>query len=141
MSNPTTKRSLPDLPHPEFLRKQAKTRLSELRMSTPSAKLAHVQLVMAREYGFASWAALLAEVARRQESPRGQWRRIRRNPLALPHGMNASADCDVEAHFLHAGVAAQIGFFLAALIGVALVAVLAGGYPAVAEQLAQLAHR
>jgi ankyrin repeat protein len=54
--------SLPDNPNLEWLRKQAKHRLDDLRHENPGAQLADAQLALAREYGFASWRALKAHV-------------------------------------------------------------------------------
>ena len=54
--------SLPDSPSLEWLRKQAKQRLGELRRTNPSARLAEAQLELARRYGFASWRALKARI-------------------------------------------------------------------------------
>ena len=54
--------SLPDAPNLEWLRKQAKHRLAELRQTNRGAKLAAAQLDLARRYGFASWRALKAHV-------------------------------------------------------------------------------
>lgn len=51
-------RSLPDNPNLDWLRKEAKRRLAELRVAQPSAKLADAQFNLARAYGFASWRAL-----------------------------------------------------------------------------------
>lgn len=141
MSNLSSKSSLPDLPHPEFLRKQAKARLADLRLRMPAAKLGQVQLVMAREYGFASWAALQAEVVRRHASPQGQWGRIRRSPMATLPQSEAPMDGAGEPNFLHAGVATQIGFILTALVGVVLVMIVGGGFAGMARQIALLAHR
>ena len=55
-------RALPDAPDLEWLRKQAKRRLVELRRTTPEARLADAQLDLARSYGFRSWRALKAHV-------------------------------------------------------------------------------
>ena len=55
-------RALPDAPSLEWLRKQAKQRLTVLREREPSARLADAQLSLAREYGFPSWRALKAHV-------------------------------------------------------------------------------
>ena len=55
-------RALPDAPNLEWLRKQAKQRLAQLREHDPSARLADAQLAIAREYGFRSWRALKAHV-------------------------------------------------------------------------------
>jgi ankyrin repeat protein len=54
--------SLPDAPNLEWLRKQAKQRLKEIRIAKPDAKLADAQLDLARHYGFSSWRALKAHV-------------------------------------------------------------------------------
>ena len=55
-------RALPDAPSLEWLRKQAKQRLTQLRERDTSARLADAQLALAREYGFRSWRALKAHV-------------------------------------------------------------------------------
>jgi ankyrin repeat protein len=54
--------SLPDAPNLDWLRKQAKRRLAELRQSSPAAKLADAQFNLANQYGFSSWRALKAHV-------------------------------------------------------------------------------
>jgi ankyrin repeat protein len=54
--------SLPDAANLEWLRKQAKRRLTELRRTTPGATLADAQFALAKEYGFPSWRALKAHV-------------------------------------------------------------------------------
>ncbi|HEX6627149.1 MAG TPA: ankyrin repeat domain-containing protein [Gemmatimonadaceae bacterium] len=54
--------ALPDAPNLEWLRKQAKQRLKELRQTDSGAKLADAQLDLARRYGFPSWRALKAHV-------------------------------------------------------------------------------
>jgi ankyrin repeat protein len=55
-------RSLPDNPSLDWLRKQAKRRLAELREANPAAKLADAQFELARQHGFPSWRALKAHV-------------------------------------------------------------------------------
>jgi ankyrin repeat protein len=57
-----TRASLPDRPHLDWLRKQAKHRLAALHESDPAAKLTDAQRAVAREYGFPSWRALKAHV-------------------------------------------------------------------------------
>ena len=54
--------SLPDKPSLEWLRKEAKRRLDDLRRTTPKAQLSDAQLDVARQYGFPSWRALKARV-------------------------------------------------------------------------------
>lgn len=57
--------SLPERASLEFLRKLAKERLRELRLTNQRARLADAQLALAREYGFPSWRSMKAEVERR----------------------------------------------------------------------------
>jgi ankyrin repeat protein/uncharacterized glyoxalase superfamily protein PhnB len=56
---------LPERASLEYLKKLAKERLRELRLTDPKAKLAAAQLSIARDHGFPSWRALKAEVAGR----------------------------------------------------------------------------
>ncbi len=124
----TGKRELPQLPHPDHLRKQAKARLAAMRAKVPATRLAEAQYVIAREYGFASWAALQAEVASRVQSPRGQWRQVRRAHVAALYPerfrqdalLEDEADIQTTQRFFLVGSAAQIGFFLAAAAGMGL---------------------
>jgi ankyrin repeat protein len=53
---------LPARPSLEWLRKRAKSLLKQLRTTRPDARLADVQLSLAREHGFASWRALVAAI-------------------------------------------------------------------------------
>jgi len=53
---------LPEAPDLEWLRKQAKRRLDELRRANPEAKLAGAQFDLAKQYGVTSWRALKAHV-------------------------------------------------------------------------------
>jgi len=57
--------NLPDRASLEYLKKLAKERRAALRVTDPVVKLADAQLAVAREYGFASWRALKAEIERR----------------------------------------------------------------------------
>ena len=70
MSNPPLGPSraaeLPAEPNLEHLKKAAKLRLRAMRTAAPSTKLTDVQFLIAREYGFASWRALKAEIDRRR---------------------------------------------------------------------------
>ena len=59
---PTGARTLPDNPSLEWLRKEAKRRLADLRDGDPAAQLADAQRDVARAYGFASWRKLKAHV-------------------------------------------------------------------------------
>src|SRR5580704_19759075 len=60
--NPPTPRRLPPQPSWEQLRKQAKDLLEELRAGDPAAALHDAQRVLARAYGYPSWAKLKAFV-------------------------------------------------------------------------------
>ena len=53
---------LPDDPNLEWLRKQAKRRLEELRKSNADAQLSDAQFDLAKKYGFPSWRALKAHI-------------------------------------------------------------------------------
>lgn len=53
---------LPDKPNLDWLRKQAKRRLEELRASDPAVQLSDAQFDLARMYGFPSWRALKAHI-------------------------------------------------------------------------------
>ncbi|HEV2468898.1 MAG TPA: ankyrin repeat domain-containing protein [Candidatus Sulfotelmatobacter sp.] len=58
-------RELPENPNLEFLKKQAK----QLLRTMPGAKLADVQHAVAKDYGFATWAALKLHVESLGRSP------------------------------------------------------------------------
>jgi ankyrin repeat protein len=53
---------LPDKPDLDWLRKQAKRRLDDLRRTDPEAQLADAQFALAKDHGFASWRALKAHI-------------------------------------------------------------------------------
>ena len=55
-------RTLPPHPNLEYLKKQAKDLLHELKQANPTLKLADAQHMLAREYSFASWPKLKAYV-------------------------------------------------------------------------------
>jgi hypothetical protein len=59
MSDTHAVRPLPPIPNLEFERKEAKKLLRRLRAGDPQAQLADAQLLIAREYGFASWPKLV----------------------------------------------------------------------------------
>jgi ankyrin repeat protein len=54
--------SLPDAPNLDWLRKQAKRRLKQLRRASSAAQLSDAQFELAKQYGFPSWRALKAHV-------------------------------------------------------------------------------
>jgi hypothetical protein len=55
-------RNLPDRPNLEYLKKEAKALLVELRRQDPAAQLADAQHALAQKYGFASWPKIKAHV-------------------------------------------------------------------------------
>ena len=55
-------RPLPDQPNLDWLRKQAKRKLAELRTVDATAQLADAQFGLAKSYGFSSWRALKSHV-------------------------------------------------------------------------------
>ena len=73
-AGPRPAASLPDAPNLDWLRKQAKRRLAELRQTNPDAKLADAQFDLAKQYGF-------CQLARAQGTYRcadGGWPAVRR---------------------------------------------------------------
>jgi hypothetical protein len=113
--------SLPP-PLPE-LRKQVMAKLLALKQSDPTAGLAQAQALIAKEYGFDSWAALQSARAR----PAKGWR----NPNAPLRGpenlaperfrLNAllenETDIRTQQKFFRNGMLMQAGFLFAALAG------------------------
>jgi hypothetical protein len=88
-------RHLPSRPNLEYLRKQAKIRLAELQQLDPNAQLADAQHALAREYGFASWARLKAEVESAHPSIlAGIW--IARLAESTPNPMNPLARAELR---------------------------------------------
>jgi hypothetical protein len=128
MTGNNSKRALPPIPHPDHLRKQAKARLAALRTKSPSARLADAQAVIAHEYGFPNWAALQGEVARRAASPLGQRAKVLAvhvAPLYPEHFrqdalLESEAEEQTNLRFFMVGAAAQVGFVLVAMVGIAL---------------------
>ena len=57
-------KTLPDNPHIDHLRRQAKDLLAGLQDADPSATLAQAQAALAGQYGFRTWTDLKAEVDR-----------------------------------------------------------------------------
>ena len=56
--------TLPERASLDWLKKTARQNLRALRAADPNAKLADVQLALARDYGFASWRALKSHIER-----------------------------------------------------------------------------
>jgi len=127
MTGEPGRRVLPSLPNSHHLRKQAKARLAAMKTKVPGARLADAQLILAREYGFPNWAALLAEVSLRGQGPLGQRAHVRRVHLASfrpgwwRQDEPPEDEMDAFAAFLRAAVILQIGFVLAVVGGLALI--------------------
>jgi hypothetical protein len=94
--------------------------------------LSDAQLLLANEYGFANWSALLAEVTRRTDGPRGQCASLRQADLTPLYSERFAVVPDQDAaistplDFFRVGVAAQVGVVFVALTGIALVFVAIG---------------
>lgn len=116
MSMTNVQRQLPPVPNPDNLRKQAKTRLSALRVRQPSVRLGEAQHLVAREYGFPTWAAMLAEVIRRQDSLAGRYTRIRKLSVAVPGAPSEEEPHPVQRLFF-AGAGASAAFAIVACLG------------------------
>jgi hypothetical protein len=66
-------RNLPDNPNLDFLRKQAKSLLEDLRARNPEAKLADALHLVAKEHGFATWPQLKEHVDSLVSPLAGTW--------------------------------------------------------------------
>lgn len=79
MTNPSfgasAVRTLPARPNLGYLKNQAKQRLEGARLTEPRARLTDIQFQLAREYGYASWRALKADLDQRAAGPNaiGDW--------------------------------------------------------------------
>ncbi len=138
-------RKLPQSPHIEYLRKEAKQRFSQLRQKATGTRLADAQYWLAREYGFSNWRALKDEVLRRMglvqmaQLPGHRSKRFQVRP--------SSIDDELEADFFFQRGAAVMGIgVIAALVIVAYVVlmILSGRAlgqtsPDVAQRLAEQA--
>ena len=146
MTNEFGSRKLPQNPHIEYLRKEAKHRFSQLRQKATGIRLADAQYWLAREYGFSNWRALKEEVLRRMglvqmaQPSRHQSKRFQARP--------SSADDELEADFFFQRGAAVMGIgLIASLVIVAYVVlmILSGRAlgqtpPDVAQRLAEQAQ-
>jgi hypothetical protein len=113
-------------PLPE-LRKQVMARLIALKQADPAAGLTEAQAAIAREYGFESWPALQASLAR----PRKGWRNpnapLRRAENLAPERfrldglLDNEKDIRAQRGFFRSGLLMQLGFVLVALAGLWLV--------------------
>lgn len=94
MSEPSSR--LPARPSLEQLRKQAKERLRERRLTEPEATLASVQFALAREYGFESWPKLVEHLRKLNPGRIEQFEQIARNILAGARGDPEALDRLIE---------------------------------------------
>jgi hypothetical protein len=120
MPNASKRLSLPLIPHPDHLRKQAKVLLADMRSRSPTARLSDAQLVLANEYGFAHWNALQAAVAGRLKGPGEVHASIR--PVAISilerHGPAVFSDpeSDVPLRLFPAWLGAQVSVAVVVLV-------------------------
>lgn len=87
---------LPARPSLEQLRKQAKERLRQRRLTQPEAKLTAVQFELAREYGFDSWPRLVQHLQAANPGRIEQFEQIARNILAGARGDPEALDRLIE---------------------------------------------
>lgn len=128
MTTFTGKRALPYRPHLDHLRKQAKVRLTEMRVSLPDACLADAQFALAQEYGFSSWGTLRAEVFRRVTTERDRELKARRHrpPRAVRYRerehydslLEQATHAETQAAFFLSGAGTNVGvlFVLIAIL-------------------------
>jgi hypothetical protein len=117
-------RGLPANPHLGHLRRQAKSRLAAMQTQNPQTQLAQAQLALARDYGFASWRAMVAEAMRRRTlfqlsavtsvpaAPGQRWWRVSR------HELTPDDEEGLYPDMLGTAAAAHIGLLFAALAGI-----------------------
>lgn len=87
---------LPARPSLEQLRKQAKDRLRDRRLTEPEAKLSAIQFELAREYGFESWPRLVQHLQSTSPGRIEQFDQIARNILAGARGDPEALDRLIE---------------------------------------------
>ncbi|MBA2588895.1 MAG: PD40 domain-containing protein [Alphaproteobacteria bacterium] len=119
-----TKR-LPQHPHIEYLRKEAKQRFALLKQRASGTRLADAQYWLAQEYGFVNWRALKEEVLRRMGI-------VRMTPRPAPHAkrlrrIRTTVEEDLEAEgFFQRGAAVMGIGLIAALVAMAVTLLFAG---------------
>jgi non-heme chloroperoxidase len=122
----TGKRELPQHPHIEYLRKEAKQRFVLLRQRATGSRLADAQYWLAQEYGFANWRALKEEVLRRMGI-------VRMAPLPTHNAKRfqrtfSTVDEDLEADGFFQRGAAVMGIGVIAALVIAAIALLSAGH-------------
>jgi non-heme chloroperoxidase len=121
-----TKRQLPQHPHIEYLRKEAKQRFALLKQRASGARLADAQYWLAQEYGFVNWRALKEEVVRRMGI-------LRMTPQPVAHAkrfqrVRTTVEEDLEADGFFQRGAAAMGIGLIAALAVAAITMLLVGH-------------
>jgi Tol biopolymer transport system component len=138
-------RKLPQNPHMDYLRKEAKHHFSQLRQKATGTRLADAQYWLAREYGFSNWRALKDEVLRRMGLVR-----MAQHPGCHPKRFQvrpSSVDDELEVDFFFQRGAAvmSIGVIAALVIVVFVILMILSGRalgqtpPDVAQRLAEQA--
>lgn len=111
-----TKCQLPQHPHIEHLRKEAKQRFAQLKARASGARLADAQYWLARDYGFVNWRALKEEVLRRMgvvrmaPLPSHAPARFRRDASSVDE------DLETDGYFQRGAAVTGIGLVAALLI-------------------------
>jgi hypothetical protein len=111
-----TKQELPQHPHIEHLRKEAKQRFAALKLQGRGARLADAQYWLARDYGYSNWRALKEEVMRRM----GVGRPARR-AACFAH---LATDEDLESDVFLVRPAMGVGMIAALVTAIAVLLVL-----------------
>ena len=126
----TTTQTLPERPHLDRLRNEAKRRHAILKLASASARLSDAQALVARAYGFTDWTALKAEVERRRAAwcaPPPLWSLFRPGAiLPRPSGLLALASPErMETPFITAQIVMLILIQASGLL-VSMIRLLAG---------------
>lgn len=120
-----TKQKLPQQPHIEHLKKEAKQRFALLKARASGTRLADAQYWLAQDYGFVNWRALKEEVLRRMGVVRIT--RLPAHNRARFHHVPSSVDEELEADGYFQRGAAVTGIGLIAALAVAAMTLLLAG--------------
>ena len=109
-------RQLPDNPHIEHLRKEAKQRFALLRQKASGMRLADAQYWLARDYGFCNWRALKEEVLRRMGLVRMAPAPIHHRKRFQPPPVSADEELETNFFFMRGAAVMGIGVITALVI-------------------------
>lgn len=111
---------LPARPSLEQLRKQAKERLRQRRLTEADATLASVQFALAREYGFESWPKLVEHIGKLSPDRIEEFEQIAGNFLAGVRGDPDALDRIIQhtgASYNHEQIRIRIEWWLSDVAG------------------------